>query len=110
MLADDQAAISKYWTPEYVKLFAKRGPEYAAEGKQRVRKHEENLLDVTDMNSTGTQVIVQYRYVDKSFWADKAGKPISNPSNDETEWQLTLDKKKAGWVVSRLIAGDEAYK
>ncbi len=79
--------------PEYVELFAKQRAEYAAEGKQRVRKHEANMIDVTDMNDTGTQAIVQYRYVDQSYWADKGGKARRRPTNDETEWQLTIDKK-----------------
>ena len=94
------ADIQTYWDKQYVKIFADQRAEYRKEQKQRVRKHDELMLDVVELNDAGTQAIVQYRFKDQSYWADTAGKPTSKPSNKATEFQLTLDKKAKGWIVS----------
>jgi len=109
-LADDEAGFKKYWDEAYVDLFADKRADYAKKGIERVRKHDVKMMDVVDMNEAGTEALVQYRFVEQSYFKDSSGKAAAPASNKETEIQLTMVKTKNGWIVQRMIAGDEVYQ
>lgn len=107
-LAGDTAAMKKYWEASYVTFYEKQAADYRAEGKVKVRRLEDvSTYDVTDMNDTGTEVIVDIYFADGGYYTDLKGKATSKPSMRQTQIQLTLDKAKGSWTITRMIAGNE---
>ncbi len=109
-LTDDANAMRSLFATEYPVYWAKVRKETAAEGRNRIREHELQSLEVTQLDEVGTQAIVEYYFIDKSYYTDKRGTPVTAPSagkDAEEMIQLTLEKNDNKWVVIRMI-GDEA--
>jgi len=104
-LSSDPKAMAKYFKPYYVSYYTNLYSKYAKQGKQRVRKLKVSSMNVSDMNKTGTQALVDVTFIDHQYFADLKGNPITKPTNKSTFIQLTLDKQKDGtWRVDNMIA------
>ena len=106
----DTKAMKPYFTPFYVNYYKKLYAGYAKDNKKRVRKFDITSMDVSDMNNTGRQVIVDVGLVDKQYYADLKGKPLTKPTNKSTYIQLTVSKKSGKWVIENMIGDAGAMK
>lgn len=106
-LEADVAAMSLYFTEDYVAGFEEREAGYAAAGKKRMRVHSEVSSGMTELGTTGEQALVDYNFTDDSYFADLQGKQLTEPERKETVFQLTLEKTDEGWRIIRII-GREA--
>jgi hypothetical protein len=111
-LASDLEAMSRYADDEVLESFREPWEAYAAKGHRVEHKHEVIYLDVVDMNASGSQALVTYRYDDTSYVVDSAGRTVETlPPFDDKEMQLTLDLQDDGtWMIVRIVAGQDAYR
>jgi hypothetical protein len=105
----DTEALKKHFADDLVEDFVAAQTSLDAEGKKRVRDHEQVFLDMTDLNQTGTQAIVEYRFNDGSYVADASGKRLTDPTGDEETVQLTWEKSGEGWRIIRVIGAPNIF-
>jgi hypothetical protein len=109
-LTADTKAMTPYFKPSYITYYDGLYAKYAKQGKKRVRKVEIKSMDVSDMNNTGRQALVDVQFVDRQYYTDLAGTPITKPANKATYVQLTLDKKSGKWLIDNMIATGDVLK
>lgn len=102
-LATDTKAMKPYFKPYYITYYNNLYSKYAKQGKKRVRKIEIKSMDVSDMNNTGRQALIDVQFVDHQYYADLNGKAITKPTNKTTFIQLTMDKKSGKWIIDNMI-------
>lgn len=104
----DVNKMKPYWSATYIKYFGNKQREYAAKGQKRVWKFNNvEQFDVSDMNNTGRQVLVDILADDQGYVAKKDGSKVTTPSGKQAYIQLTMDNKTGKWMITRLIAGNE---
>lgn len=109
-IRNDLSAMESRMSTEYADFYKKAAKEYAAEGRVRVRKHDDVKIDVVEMDDMGVEVIVQYKFKDLSYFKSKSGS-ATKPTGENTEFQITLKKDEKGdWKILRIIGGINELK
>ena len=103
-LTGDTKAMKPYFKPYYITYYDGLYAKYAKQGKKRVRKVTVKSMDVSDINSTGSQVLVDVQFVDQQYYSDLKGNPITKPVNKDTYVQLTMNNKSGKWTIDNMIA------
>jgi hypothetical protein len=105
--ANDVNAMKKYFSQQYIDYYTDLYAKYAKQGKVRVRDIKITSLDASDMNNTGTQVLIDVEFVDNQYFKSKSGQRLTKPSGDKGVFQLTLDKHSGTWQITRIIGASD---
>lgn len=102
--ANDVEGMKPYFTPDLIAKYAAILDKLKAQGRTRVREFQMVNFDVTDMNNTGTQVIVDTKFYDDSYYIEKSGAK-TKPSHHLEAAELTINKQDDGsWKIVRFYA------
>jgi hypothetical protein len=104
---NDLEVMRELYADQQYEHFASLDETYRAEGKTRVRDHETLFFDVIELNSTGTEASVNYRFKDNSYFTSTDGTRLTQPAGDEAEMRFGLVQFEGKWIIIRLIAGPE---
>lgn len=102
---DDASEMEVYFAEQYLDYYRGLREKNESQGKTRVRQHESAEMNVTDMNATGTEVLVEYSFVDKSYYASADGQPVGEPDGSETLVQIRMELAADQWKVMNMIGG-----
>jgi len=104
----DIAAMRRYFSKPLTAYNAKLAADYARQGRVRVRKHADVFMDVVEMSRSGTQVSVQYKFTNRSYFADgRTKKPLTKPSNRHGEIDFTVERAGSKWVIVRMFSSKD---
>ncbi|HEY3318400.1 MAG TPA: hypothetical protein VGK50_08265 [Coriobacteriia bacterium] len=108
---NDVAKMRSYFGTDLVAFYDKTYKDYAKAGKVRVRRYRDVApLEMTDINTAGTEALATWEFYDDSYFADSSGKPLTKPTGKDTSLQLALDKKRGKWTIVRLIGANAVLK
>ena len=100
---NDVQGMKPYWAQSYIDQYTKLYAKYNAEGKKRVRLFKMESFDVTELDPSGTEVIVDANFKDLSYYIDRSGKR-TKPNGAEQAAQITLDLQPDGsWKIVRVF-------
>lgn len=108
--AGDAEGMADYWADDQVERFEKTWAGYAADDLRVKHVHDVDYLDVIEMNSSGTQALVNYRYADASYLVDGSGAKKRSLAEIDVEMQLTVEREGERWRIVRTIAAENAYR
>ncbi len=107
---NDLQAMRSHFSTDYVSYYTRVFAEYKKNGQVRVRKFKDTFFDVSDLNESGTQALVDWQFTDLSYVADRSGTVITPPSKKNSTIQYTMNKVGGKWIVSRMIGSNEILK
>lgn len=109
--ASDTEAMRVYLADDLVQKFEATWAPYEAKGQHIEHVHDLDYLDMIDLNQSGTQALVTYRYDDLSYVADESGAKVEDlPPFELKEIQFTLEPEDGEWKIIRAIAGEDAFR
>jgi predicted lipid-binding transport protein (Tim44 family) len=110
-VSGDRESMADHFSDEMLARFTDQWDELAEQGHSIRHVHEVMVLDVTEMNATGTQVLAKYKFLDESVVVDESGRTIEGPVNAEADAQLTAERADDGsWVIVRIIGPVESVR
>lgn len=107
-IAGDLAAMKKHFSDGQMEFYREAAEERAQRGLERVRRHAQPKLELTEMTSNGKEVIATYVFVNKAFTRDRNGEITSKPANKAAEIQISAVEVDGTWIIVRMIGGTDA--
>jgi hypothetical protein len=108
-LSGDVDVLKDHCAEDVVNGFVAAQDRFEAEGKTHVREHERVFLDMTDLNLSGTQAMIEYRFKDGSYFTNGSGQRLSEPTGEEELVQLTWEKTDDGWRLVRVYGAPDIF-
>jgi hypothetical protein len=110
-VSGDRERMADHFSDEMLARFTDQWDELAEQGHSIRHVHDVMILDVTEMNATGTQVLAKYKFRDESVVVDESGRTVEGPLNAEADAQLTAERTDDGsWIIVRIIGPVESVR
>lgn len=104
-IAGDTDGMRVVFNDDVMTAYERAWEDYEARGLTVSHVHEMQYYDVVDLNKSGTQALVKYRYADTSYLANASGERVEDLEVlDENEIQFTVEQQEDGsWMAVRII-------
>lgn len=105
-LKGDTKNLEKAFTKDFLPEYMTRINKLHAEGKDKVRMHENQEFEVTGLAEN--TAMVKYTFYDKShFVSTETKRVVKKLNNPKSEITITVKKQGERWKIKRLIGSGD---